>query len=313
TYAQSHAAGARAALVEIAPGLIGQNPMQPLLLHRHMDSLLNGHSYAKAAVDIAAYDLLGKKTGLRVADLLGGATTDHVPSYYATGIGLADEISRLAAEKAAEGYPRLQIKIGGRPVEMDIEVVRKVWETVGNKMRLAVDGNRGLSTRDALRLSRECTDIPFVLEQPCDSIDEIASIRPQLSHALYMDESSVDLNTVISATGKGLVDGFGMKVTRIGGLYPMATFRDICEARNLHHTSDDSWGGDIIAAACVHLGATVQPKLFEGAWLAQPYIEGNYDSRNGIVIKGGHIALPKGPGLGVVPDEEIFNKEIASF
>lgn len=313
TYAQSHAAGARAALVEIAPGLIGQNPMQPLLLHRHMDSLLNGHSYAKAAVDIAAYDLLGKKTGLRVADLLGGATTDHVPSYYATGVGLADEISRLAAEKAAEGYPRLQIKIGGRPVEMDIEVVRKVWETVGNKMRLAVDGNRGLSTRDALRLSRECTDIPFVLEQPCDSIDEIASIRPQLSHALYMDESSVDLNTVISATGKGLVDGFGMKVTRIGGLYPMATFRDICEARNLHHTSDDSWGGDIIAAACVHLGATVQPKLFEGAWLAQPYIEGNYDSRNGIVIKGGHIALPKGPGLGVVPDEEIFNKEIASF
>ena len=313
TYAQSHAAGARAALVEIAPGLIGQNPMQPLLLHRHMDSLINGHSYAKAAVDIAAYDLLGKKTGLRVADLLGGATTDHVPSYYATGVGIADEISRLAAEKAAEGYPRLQIKIGGRPVEMDIEVVRKVWETVGNKMRLAVDGNRGLSTRDALRLSRECTDIPFVLEQPCDSIDEIASIRPQLSHALYMDESSVDLNTVISATGKGLVDGFGMKVTRIGGLYHMATFRDICEARNLHHTSDDSWGGDIIAAACVHLGATVQPKLFEGAWLAQPYIEGNYDSRNGIVIKGGHIALPKGPGLGVVPDEGIFNKEIASF
>jgi len=109
------------------------------------------------------------------------------------------------------------------------------------------------------------------------------------------------------------MDGFGMKVTRIGGLMPMASFRDICEARNLHHTSYDSWGGDIIAGACVDLGATAKPKLFEGAWLAQPYIEGHYDSKNGIVIKDGHIALPSGPGLGVVPDEGLFTNQVASF
>ena len=59
TYAPSHGAGARAALMEMAPGLIGQNPSQPQLLHRAMNGLLNGHNYAKAAIDIAAYDLLG--------------------------------------------------------------------------------------------------------------------------------------------------------------------------------------------------------------------------------------------------------------
>jgi len=313
TYAPSHAGGARAALMEMGPGLIGADATQPRLIHRRMDGLLNGHNYAKAAIDIAAYDLLGKKTGLSVATLLGGAVTDRVPSYYASAVGEPDEIARIAADKLAQGFPRMQIKISGRPVEIDIEVVRKVWETVGNKMRLAVDGNRGLTTRDALRLSRECADIPFILEQPCDSLDEIAAIRQQLHHPVYLDESAVDLGTVIGAAAGGLVDGFGMKVTRIGGLMPMASFRDICEARNLHHTSDDSWGGDIIAAACVHLGATVKPKLFEGAWLAQPYIEGHYDSRNGIVIRDGYIALPTGPGLGVVPDEGLFNHEIACF
>ncbi len=313
TYAPSHAAGARAALVEMAPGIIGADATQPLLLHRRMDGLLNGHNYAKAAIDIAAYDLLGKKTGLSVATLLGGAVTDRVPSYYASAVGEPDEIARIAADKLAQGFPRMQIKISGRPVEIDIAVVRKVWETVGTKMRLAVDGNRGLTTRDALRLSRECADIPFILEQPCDSLDEIAAIRQQLHHPIYIDESAIDLATVIRAAAGGLVDGFGMKVTRIGGLMPMASFRDICEARNLHHTSDDSWGGDIIAAACVHLGATVKPKLFEGAWLAQPYIEGHYDSKNGIVIKDGHIKLPSGPGLGVVPDEGLFTNQVASF
>ncbi|NOC91542.1 MULTISPECIES: mandelate racemase/muconate lactonizing enzyme family protein [Ruegeria] len=313
TYAEAHAAGARAALVEMAPGLIGTEVL-PLALHRRMDGLLNGHGYAKAAIDIAVHDLLGKHLGVPVSDLLGGAVSDKVPSYFATGVGAPDDIAKLAAEKMAEGYPRLQIKVGGRPVEIDIETIRKVWDVVkGSGMRLAVDGNRGWTTRDALRVSRECPEIPFIMEQPCNTIEDLRKIRPQVTHGIYMDENSTSLNTVISAAGTGLVDGFGMKVTRIGGLHPMRAFRDICEASNLPHTCDDSWGGDIIAAACTHIGATVRPDLLEGVWLAAPYIEGNYDPENGIRIEGGHIALPTGPGLGVVPDESLLGTPVASF
>ena len=313
TYQAQHALGARAALAEMAPGLIGADPLLPLLLHRRMDSLLNAHAYAKAAIDIAAHDLMGKHFGVRVADLLGGAVTESVPSYYATGVGLPDDIARIAKQKVAEGYPRLQIKVGGRPVEIDIETVRKTWETVGRTVRLAVDCNRGLTSRDLLRLSRECPDIPFIIEQPCNTLEEIAAVRGQLQHAVYIDENAVDLPTVLRAIGGGLVDGFGMKVTRIGGLRPMSVFRDLCEVRSLHHTCDDAWGGDIIAAACTHIGATVQPRLMEGVWLAQPYIEGHYDPENPVQIEGGHIRLPKGPGLGVIPDESLFGAPVASY
>ena len=313
TYAPSHALGARAALTEVSAELIGANLLGIRALHRKMDSLLNGHNYAKAAIDIAAHDLLGKHTGLSVATLLGGATTNRIPSYYATGVGTPDNITRLAKEKIAEGYPRLQIKVGGRPVEIDIEVIRKVWEIVAGKAKLAIDGNRGWTTRDALRVSRECPEIPFIMEQPCNTIDELRAIRGQVQHAIYMDENSVDLSTVIQAAGTGLIDGFGMKVTRIGGLQPMSVFRDVCDARNLPHTCDDSWGGDIIAAACTHIGATIQPRLLEGVWLAQPYIEGHYDPKNGVKVKDGHIDLPDGPGLGIVPDEDQFGVPVASF
>ena len=313
TYAEAHAGGARAALSEMAEGLIGAD-LWPVTLNRKMNSLLSGHNYAKAALDIAAHDLIGKTLGVNVADLMGGAQTDHVPSYYATGIGAPDDIARLAQEKRDEGYPRLQIKVGGRPVEIDIETIRKVWEVLhGSCVRLAVDGNRGWTTRDVLRVSRECPDIPFIMEQPCNTYQDLEKIRPQVSHGIYMDENSVDLNTVISAAGTGLVDGFGMKVTRIGGLQNMCTFRDICEARNLPHTCDDAWGGDIIAAACTQIGATVRPTLCEGVWLAAPYIDGHYDDMNGIAIVDGHIQRPTGPGLGVTPDETKFGAAVASF
>ncbi|MET1413398.1 mandelate racemase/muconate lactonizing enzyme family protein [Roseibium sp. HPY-6] len=313
TYAEAHARGAQAALQQMAPALIGTEVL-PLTMARTMHAELNGHNYAKAAIDIAGYDLLGKHHGVRVADLLGGVANENLPSYYATGVGAPDEIARLAADKRQEGYPRLQIKVGGRAVDLDIETIRKVWERVsGSGMRLAVDGNRGWTTRDALRVSRECPDIPFVMEQPCNRIEDLAKIRPQVQHAIYMDESGVDLATVIRAAGSGLVDGFGMKVTRIGGLQQMAAFRDVCEALNLPHTCDDAWGGDIIASACAHVAATVKPALLEGVWLAEPMIETPYVEDGGVRIKDGHIRLPRGPGLGIVPDERLFGAPIASF
>lgn len=117
-------------------------------------------------------------------------------------MGDPDEIARIAADKVAQGFPRLQIKIGGRPVEADIAVLRKVWKAIGGKgIRLASDGNRGLPTRDALRLSRECQHIPFIMEQPCNTIGELAAIRGQVHHGIDMDENSENLATVIRAAG----------------------------------------------------------------------------------------------------------------
>jgi L-alanine-DL-glutamate epimerase-like enolase superfamily enzyme len=268
----------------------------------------------KAAIDIAAHDALGKILNRSVSSLLGGAKHQIVPSYYATGVGSPDEIIKIVKEKINEGYPRLQIKVGGRPIEVDIEVIKKVGELIkGKGIRMAADANRGWTTRDAIRASRECLEVPFVMEQPCDTIEDLIKIRPQVSHPIYMDENSTSLNTVISVVGRGIVDGFGMKITRIGGLQPMKTFRDICESANLPHTCDDSWGGDIIAAACTQVAATVKENLLEGVWLAAPYIEGHYDEKNGVQINKGHISVSQKPGLGIEIDEKKFSAPIFSY
>lgn len=313
TYAESHAAGAKAALIEIAPHVIGCDLLKPLIFYRRLNRLINGHNYAKAALEIAMHDLAGKHLGLRVADMLGGAEVEKVPSYYACSVGEPDTVSEIAADKVREGYSRLQIKVGGRDAEVDIETIRKVREKVDNSVKLAVDGNRGWTSRDAIRISQSCRDLAFIIEQPCNTVQDLKKIRPLLQHPVYMDENSIDLPTVLEAVDGGYIDGFGMKVTRIGGLQPMAVFRDICEARNLPHTCDDSWGGDIIAAACTHIAATVRPDLLDGVWLAQPYIDGHYDEENPVKIESGHIQLPAGAGLGVTPNEALFGNAVASY
>lgn len=312
TYSPEHALGARAALAQMAPGLIGLEIAGPLQVRHAMDRLLFGHNYAKAALDIAIYDLIGKTYGIRVCDLLGGAQTDVVESYYAISVGTPDEVAEEAAELVAEGYPRLQLKVGGRSVEEDIATIRKVWEKTG-LARVAVDANRALTTRDVLRIDKECADIPFVFEQPCNTMEEVAAIRAQVDHPIYLDESIANLSEAVRAVSMGICDGFGLKVTRGGGLTGLLPIRDLCDARNMPHTTDDNWGGDIIAAACVSLGATVQPKLLEAVWLADSHMDIHYDSTNPVEIINGHIKVPTGPGLGVIPDEGVFGAPVASY
>jgi len=312
-YQPQHALGARAALEEIGPQLLGAEALRITRVHDVMESALNGSCYAKAAVDIALWDIAGKAYGARVCDLLGGAVRESVPSYYAIGLLPVDEAAAIAAEKRREGYPRLQLKVGGRDLEEDIAAIHKVYEVLGKGMRMAVDANRGWTTRDAIHVSMQCRDIPFVMEQPCDTFGEITSLRGRIAHAVYLDESADCLETILRAVGEGVCDGFGLKVTRVGGLSAMRAIRDICGAVNLPMTCDDSWGGDIIAAACVHIGATVHPRLMEGVWLAAPYIEKHYDRQNGPKIENGWIRVPQGPGLGIEPDRTLWGTPVMSF
>lgn len=312
-YQPHHVLGARAALQELAPALIGSKVDSVRAIYRKMDATLTGHGYAKAAIDIATHDLLGKHLGVPVHVLLGGALTDRVPSYYSTIVGDPDETARIALQKVREGYPRIQVKVGGRRIEQDIETIRKVWEAVGFSARLVVDANRGLTIANAITVDRMCASVPFVFEQPCNTMDEVASLKGRMVHPIYLDENTEDLSSVLRAVALGIADGFGFKVTRLGGLSKMMAARDLCAIRSLPHSCDDAWGGDIIAAACVHLASTVEPRRFEGAWIAQEYIEGNYDSEYPVLIEKGHIRVSDRPGLGVNPDQGMFGSPVATF
>jgi L-alanine-DL-glutamate epimerase-like enolase superfamily enzyme len=313
TYQPHHALGARSALEEMGPHLIGCRALHIDCVRDVMDEALAGHRYAKAAVDIALWDVAGKAYGARTCDLLGGAKREMVSSYYSMGVMEPDAAASVATQRQAEGYRRLQLKVGGRDPEVDIEAIRKVHRTLTPGVKLVVDANRGWTTREALHVSTACRDLPFVLEQPCATYEENAALCRRAAHPIFLDENTEDLEVVLRAVGDRVCDGFGLKVTRVGGLSAMRTIRDVCHAVNLPFTCDDAWGGDIIAAACVHIGATASAHLLEGVWIAAPYIDRHYDVQNGPRVENGLIRVPRGPGLGIVPDKTLWGRPVMSF
>ena len=312
-YQPQHALGARAAIEQIATGLIGYSCLNHLQLRRRMDEMLSGHNYAKAVFDIANMDLIGKHHGVRVCDLLGGATSERLPAYYAVGIGDPDETARIALDKIAIGYKRLQFKIGGREIAEDIEVIRKVWEAIGPGIQIVADANRGLTASQAKQFSLSCSDIPLVMEQPCNTMEEVKSIRSQIGHPLALDENIESVSDVLRAISMDACDAFGLKISRLGGINAMTTVRDICEARSIPHSMEDTWGGDIVSAAILHVGATVKPPMLEAVWTSGDYIEENYDPQNGINVDSGYFSLPQGSGLGITPDESRIGTRVAVY
>ncbi len=304
----------RTALRLLAPDLLGLDPTKIGLVAAVLAETIDGHNEAKSAIDIACWDLLGKSLGYRVCDLLGGARSNPVPTYHVVGIASPEVAAAQASELQDSGLRKFQLKSGGRNIAEDIESIRAVAAVLRQDTELAVDTNRGWTTMQAQMVSSACRDIQVSMEQPCKTYAENVQVRPLLHHPLILDESMADVATVVRAVGSGVVDGLGMKTSRVGGLSAMRAVRDVCHATSIPMSSDDAWGGDIIAAACVHMGSTIAPRLSRGSWIAQPYVGEHYDDVNGSRIVDGQIPIPDGgPGLGLVIEPSRFGQPESAF
>lgn len=100
-YLVAHGEGARAALSLLAPAVIGMDPRQTEVIYEKMERTLKGRYYAKAAIDIACWDLLGKATGLSIGDLLGGVQRTRIPLYAPISMGTPDANGNWTQYKAA--------------------------------------------------------------------------------------------------------------------------------------------------------------------------------------------------------------------
>ena len=302
TYAEASKNGARTALQDLIAPLIGR-PASPFALHDTMDGTLTGLSYAKAALDMALHDALAHSYGIPLSALLGGQRQAQVPAYYALTCTSLEETRAKAKDLAAQGYRRIQVKVGALDLREDVERLRAVHDDLGPEIILAADANRKFPTAQALTFSALTKDIPLVLEQPCNTLAENQSIRERLHHPLLLDENLTSVEVCRQALN--FIDGASMKITRLGGHGPFGVFRDMAAARSMAHTVDDAWGSDIMAAHCVHMAATVLPKNLAGVWIAQPHIRGHV-SRTPVKHEDGWLKVPEGPGLGLDIDPAQF-------
>ncbi len=311
-YLPAHSEGARAALQRIAPHVVGLDASDPAGVSRAMDACLLGHGYAKSALDVACWDIFGRVAGRPVCDLIGGRRQDSFPLYVAIPLGTPEAMRRHVAELGAQGIHRFQLKLGDDPVE-DAARARAVVEATGPEDLIFGDANCGWTLVDALLAARLMEDLPrFFLEQPCASFEECLRVRRRTSLPMILDEVVTDLQSLLRAWEAQALDGFNLKIGRVGGLTPARLLRDVGQQLGLIVNVEDAWGGDLTTAAVSHLAASTSPETtrmisFMNDWTNEHVAGYQPRSRDGVG------RAPSGPGLGVEVDVELLGEPFASF
>jgi cis-L-3-hydroxyproline dehydratase len=296
-YAPAFPAGARSGVAEVAPHLIGEDPMQPRRIVRRMDAVLRGHPYVKSALDMACWDIAAQRRGQPLCEALGGRFGDSVELYRPIPPGTSEAMGTRALRHIADGYRRLQIKVGGHP-DLDAERLTTVRNEVGSGVVLFADANGGWTTAAARRFLQATHDVDFTLEQPCASIDECRALRAYCPHPVVLDESITSVDTLLRVARDRLADGVTLKIARLGGVTRTAALRDLAVDLGLCVTVEDTGGASIDTAAIVHLSlSTPQAQRLHTvdfrAWVT-------VDNADGLPTPSdGCLTAPTGEGLGV--------------
>ncbi|WP_437185693.1 cis-3-hydroxy-L-proline dehydratase [Planctomicrobium sp. SH668] len=307
-YLPAYAAGVRAGLVELAPHLIGEDPLQLLKLNQLMDAALKGHPYVKSGIDIACWDLLGKLSGLPVCDLLGGRFGDEVQLYRAISQESPEQMAAKIAGYREEGYRRFQLKVGGI-ADQDIDRIHAARDVLNPSDRLVADANTGWTQYDAVRVVRAVRDVDVTIEQPCLTYEECLNVRQKSDHSFILDENIDSLQALLRGLHDRAMDGVNLKISKLGGLTRTRQLRDLCVASGIVMTLEDSWGGDITTAAIAHLAHSTPEKLRFTSTDFNSYV--TVSNATGAPQRvNGFMRASTEPGLGVTPRFDVIGPRV---
>jgi cis-L-3-hydroxyproline dehydratase len=312
SYLPAFSGGARAALAELAPAVLGADVRNLAGVGERLDRSLMGHGYAKSAVDIACWDALGKHVGLSVAALLGGERQARFPLYFAVPLGSRQEMANYVDARRAEGIHRFQLKLGADPYE-DARRVRFVAERADEEDVIIADANCAWRLQDAVIAARLMNDLEHVFyEQPCPTLEECLLVRQRTTLPMVLDEVITGIPALLHAHSERAMEAINLKIGRIGGLTRAKLMRDLCQELGLRLTIEDTWGGDVTTAAVAHLAASTAPEAlftvsFMNDWVNEHVAGHQPRSESGFGV------LPGGPGLGIEVDLERLGLPVSVF
>ena len=291
-YLPAYARGVAPALNELAPIILGADPIGPEAVMARAQDWLQGHVYAKSALDIALWDITGQ-----AADL---------PLYHSITCIAPEDMARIAADAQGEGITQFQVKLGADANwEADVARLRLVREAVGDGPLVYGDWNCGATSLDAIRIGRAVRDLDIMLEQPCKTIEDCARVKASTQLPMKLDEAAKDTASLLKGHALGVMDAVALKLSKFGGLSETRKARDLCLYLGAKMCIEDTWGSDITTAALSHLGAATDPRQVLNVCDLSGYVVPHV-APDGPLRKNGRLAPPDAPGLGISPDPDIL-------
>lgn len=290
----------------LAPAVLGADPANLEEVHARMERAIRpsfsvGQPLAKAAIDLACYDLWGRRTGKSVASLLGGAKRNDITlSWTINAASLEKAEAQLEAGRAA-GYGNFNVKVGPPQTrDYDLELVRLVTTFAPGGFHWC-DANTSFDLETARAVAPKLADAGLkALESPLppNRLRDYQALRKIGALPILMDEGIVSPVEAEEFMALGMMDGIAMKVARCGGLWHASRIVTLLEARGLKLFASGLTDAELSMAASAH--------LFGWAGLATPaalngpqYLEARGTDDAAFRAKGDIMRVPAGPGLGV--------------
>ena len=307
-YLPAFARGVRAGLAELAPQIIGLDPRDLGPLNTHMDRVLRGHPYVKAAIDVACWDILGQATGLPVYTLLGGKAQDTIRLYRAISQVEPEAMAANVAGYRDEGYTRFQLKVGADP-DADIARIRLCAQEMRPGDVLVADANTGWTMHEAARVLNAVRDVDVYIEQPCPTYEECLVTRRRTALPFVLDEVITGVDSLQRGLADGAMDVINLKISKVGGLTKARLMRDICISSGIPMTIEDTWGGDIVTATIAHLAQSTPAEFTFSATDFNSY--GTVDIADGAPKRvAGTMTASDAPGLGIAPRLDVLGDPV---
>lgn len=282
--------------------MIGESPLRICDLYRQMVGAQSDAPAARAAIDMALHDLMGKHLDMPVVELLGRAHT-QLPAL--ARIGLCDVAESLEQVHAfvSEGFRAFKISVGNH-LEEDVERLVKVREQFPGELVLGVDPNQHYDCQQLCNFmeATQSLDIAFI-EQPCkpELDDALASVIDRsllMNTPLLADESLDDETCAISfLKTHHLYDALNIKLMKCGGITGAKKLLAIAESagQQLSWSGDDESIGSVTAAA--HVAFSSPASRFFDFGENFEFVQDNLT--DGAIIEDGMVYLFDEPGLGL--------------
>lgn len=311
TYAEETQESIMAAIERyLGPAVKGMEVSNFAMLHLAMDRALFGNTFAKAAVDMAAYDATGKILGVPAYQLLGGAYRDRIELAMSIGVMPLERTVQRAREILQEGYKVVKLKVS-IDFEDDYRKIAAVRKAVGPEQRLRVDANAGYpSVQIAIRELQRLDEYDlYLIEQPLRRLDLLgmAQVCAALRPPVLADESVFTPLDAMNVIRLQAADAINIKTQMAGGLYEAIKIAAIADAAGVPLQIGSQLESGVGNTANAHLAAAIKelphpadiktPQQFVDDILAEP-----------ARIEGGYTYVPQKPGLGIELDEEKMKK-----
>jgi muconate cycloisomerase len=289
----------------LAPWLRGRDATRIEALRGEMARRVQGNPFARAAVEMALWDVNGRALGVPVSRLLGGRVRDAVPLSWSLAVTDPEAEVAEARELVARGHRIFKIKAAAHPVAHDVERVRRIRLAVGPDVSLRIDANQGWDRATALRAIRamELSGLDFV-EQPVPrwDLDGLCHVGRSVSVPIMADESCFSPHDALALARLGGVSILGLKVTKSGGILGTLAIARIAEAAGLGAYVGCMIETSLGTAAYLAVAVTAPPVTW-GCELFGPLLLAGDVVRRPVQYADGAILALDGPGLGVEIDE----------